>query len=645
MSDTVADACSVQSGNECNIRLNIRRIFHRKKSVVAKKAKIPDPLSEIATSLVAALEAHRTVQNQNPNTPFLTWSQLVATQPGVSSDWITAALQKAPAKGQILIAVSDDLKSPVALVADRERLTQDASVLQRLIHHPSTGSSEAIPVRPLVELSKSLDKNLRKPFEAYWTQNAARIPAGLLPIEKKAGKKTSLSIHDERFARPDAVLSQNLSAALDSMRQSGEAAYPALFIDLLAKADVSSDDPLLPAALALPPFAESAIVVAGKFPTAWLAQRSNYEQAVNTEGFFRRILTLQCSEAVPEVKLSVLAKVLSKELQPRFMEVWRTHADLHRKCSFAEFSPAGTKARPDLIIRDSRFPRPEKILAEQLVKVLEGQKKIGGSAYPSSLDRLMELTKTSDDKATRQRSTLQEPFAGKVVLAFPSASDSPAALVEDVELLAAASSLWEVALSQLTTSDNQAIAADKLVSVKGLNPLLRPAFASAIDRSLTEKQVPPGFAALRISSKWHLFRTRDMMAIGTVAATIEEPKAKPRKSQTSVAASPVSASDGPKVEMPTVDAQASAGFEKDFESAFERLSEVSRLPGCVSLLDLRPALSSYAKEVFDSELTRLRRSGQYSLSVVEGRYPLSDAERDACLVIENTAHLLVRRRA
>ena len=85
-------------------------------------------------------------------------------------------------------------------------------------------------------------------------------------------------------------------------------------------------------------------------------------------------------------------------------------------------------------------------------------------------------------------------------------------------------------------------------------------------------------------------------------------------------------------------------FANDLAAVFERLSEESRLPGCVSLADLRPALNQYPRETFDAELIQMRKSGLYSLSVVEGRYPLSDAERDACLLIDNSPHLLVRRR-
>jgi len=640
--------------------------------VVAKKAKIPDPLSEIAANLLASLETHRSAPSHAMDSPFLTWSQLVASQSGVSMDWATASLQKSPAKGQIVIAVTEDLKSPVALSKDVERLAQDAVVLQRLVQHPFTGCSETVPLRSLSELCKGLDKNLRKPVEAWWSQSSANLPAGLSRIEQKSGKKIVVAIHDERFVRPDVTLSRKLTAALESLRKLGDTSYPALLSDLLTRADVAPDDPLLVGAFLQPPFADSTMLVAGKLPHGWLALSSDAEQVVNSEGFLRRLLLQNCDEATPEVKLSTLAKIMVKELQPRFSEVWRTHFELQRKFPFVEFSAGGSKAKPDLILRDARFPRAEKVLSEQLVKHLDAQKIIGESAYPTPWSRLLELTKTQAGKATVQKAMALEPFVGRVLLAFPASSDSPAAFIDDAAELAASTRLLELIVSQLVTDDQQCVQADKLALVKGLHPLLKPHVAVAVERLTSTKQMPPGFGALRIGSKWQIFRLQDLTAGPAVAPSSDEQKSRAKKSAPTATAKiaepklpasmenkppatsaieskavnseplPEKASEpSPQVATP---AESLEGFRQDLEAAFQSLSEVSRLPGCVSLADLRPVLNRYPRETFDAELIRLRKAGQYSLSVVEGRYPLSDAERDSCLIIDNSPHLLVRRR-
>lgn len=600
---------------------------------MAKKAKTPDPLSEIAADIVSALESRRSVDPQTP-APFLTWSQLVASLNGVSMEWATAALKKSPAKGNVVIAVVDDLKSPVALQKDLERLAQDPSVLQRLVQHPSTGCSEAVPVRPVSELCRSLNRNLRKLVELYLAGSPQNLPRGLSLIQNKSGKKSSWSIHDERFVRTDVALSRRLLAALESLQKSGESSYPAIFGDVLARAEVEVHEPLLSAACSLPPFADAAMLVAGKLPDGWLALRRDAEQAVSSEEFLRRLVMSRCSEATPEVKLSALGRILAKDLQHRFTEVWRTHFDLHRRLSFIELSAAGSKARPDVLLRDSRYPRAETVLSEQLVRLLEGQKSKGPSAYPMTWDRLIQLAK-SPAKATLKKSTAIEPFTKRVILAFPASADSPVAFADDAEELAASAMLLGCLISHLVTESNQGVPAEKLAAAKGLHPLLKPHVRSAVDRFISTGQLPTGFGALRISRKWYVFRMSDVTA-GTALRPNSEPKARPKKGtpESGAAATPEQKSEHKPVE----------GFTRDLEAAFDRLSESSRLPGCVNLADLRPALSQYSRDVFDTEMIRLRRSGQYSLSVVEGRYPLSDAERDACLVVDNEPHLLVRRR-
>jgi hypothetical protein len=492
----------------------------------------------------------------------------------------------------------------------------------------------------LADLCKGLEKSLRKPVEVFWSQNLTKLPSGLAAIEKKVGKKTVVSLHDERFVRPDVTLSQKLLTAFEALRKQGDAVYPARLEDLLKKADVNQDDALLPAALAQPKFAESTQVVAGKSPDLWLAFRNDAQQSVNSEGFLKRLVLLACNESSPEVKLSSLAKQLSKELQLRFMEVWRTHFDLHRKLAFVEMSPAGTKAKPDLILRDVRFPRAEKVLAEQLVKFVEAQKVKGESAYPLSWNQLVELAKPSADQATLQKATTLEPFQGRVMLAFPAMAESPLALTEDAAQLAGSAPLLDLVLSLLVTDESQAVPQEKLSAAKGLHPILKPHFAAAVERFVSSKQMPPGFGALKLNSKWHVFRMKDISSTtSTPAPVTDESKSKSKKasSASGAAKNAAESKSPPEFQMPET-------FAQDFGSAFDRLSEASRLPGCVSLADLRPALSQYSHDVFNAALIALRKTGEFSLSVVEGRYPLSDAERAACLVVNDTPHLLVRRR-
>ncbi len=681
---------------------------------MAKKAKVPDPLSEIAANIVSLLESHQTARSASPETSFLNWSQIVASQAGVNPDWVLASLLKSPAKGKVLIAVPEDLKSPVALTSEVESLAADPVVLQRLVQHLTSGCSELNPVRPIADLCKAADKALRKPVEAYWSKHTDKLPSGLTAIVRAVGKKSVVQIHDERFARPDAVLSQRLVSALESLKAGGDAKYPATLSEILLKAGIEEDDSLLSAAMSLPPFSQSVCVVSGKLPDAWLTFRADAQAAVNAEGFLKRLLVRLCSPENPETKLSAVAKLLAKDLQAKFGEVWRTHSELQRRFPFVELQAAGSKSKPDLILRDARFPRAEKILSEQLVKTLETARSAAAGNYPMSLTRLHELANPKAEAAVFQKAIALEPFASRATIALPGASDSPVSLTDDIERLAAFPALLDAVVGLMTNAETQAVAIDKLGAFKSVQMLVRPHFAEALKKATSEGRLPPGFGAVRLAGKWHVFRTRDvLLAEGSSTAT-EEPKPKRRAASATKApdaskpAEPVSesseattpapatevtapvesktespaavesspAASGPKpstssaeamsVAEPTVSSSTAIepanhvavseesssttngvhvhDFERELNAAFEHLSASSRLPGCVSLADLRPALQKFSREVFDNEIIRLRKSGEYSLSIVEGRYPLSDTERDACLTIDNTPHLLIRRR-
>lgn len=671
---------------------------------MAKKAKVPDPLSEIAANIVSLLESHQTARSASPDTSFLNWSQIVASQAGVNPDWVLASLLKSPAKGKVLIAVPEDLKSPIALTSEVESLAADPVVLHRLVQHLTSGCSELNPVRPIADLCKAADKALRKPVEAYWSKHTDKLPSGLTAIVRAVGKKSVVQIHDERFARPDAVLSQCLVSALESLKAGGDAKYPATLSEILLKAGIEEDDSLLSAAMSLPPFSQSVCVVSGKLPDAWLTFRADAQAAVNAEGFLKRLLVRLCSPENPEAKLSAVAKLLAKDLQAKFGEVWRTHAELQRRFPFVDLQAAGSKSKPDLILRDARFPRAEKILSEQLVKTLETARSAAAGNYPLSLTRLHELANPKAEAAVFQKAIALEPFASRATIALPGANDSPVALTDDIERLAAFPALLDAVVGLMTNAETQAVAIDKLGAFKSVQMLVRPHFAEALKKATSEGRLPPGFGAVRLAGKWHVFRTRDVLLAEGSSTGTEEPKPKRRAASSAKAqdaskpTEPVSESSEPTTPAPAtevttpveskeespaaVESSPSAepmsvaeptavpssvtestnhvavseesspatngvhvhDFERELNAAFEHLSASSRLPGCVSLADLRPALQKFPRDVFDNEIIRLRKSGEYSLSIVEGRYPLSDTERDACLTIDNTPHLLIRRR-
>lgn len=471
------------------------------------KPRLPDPLSEIAHSIVSLLRTHRTGQGSAGS--LLTWSQIVASLSGVAMEWASAALLKSPARGQVIVAVPDDLKSPVALIEDSKRLVSDPMVLQRLIQHPQHGCSAANPVRTLAEACRSADKSLRKDLEEYWSSDQATLPEGISRIQRGAGKKKVTSLHDERFARPEVVLASRLLDALKQLKAMGETRYPASFAEVVKRTEIVPSDPLLPEALALPEFSAAAMLVAGQLPDGWLCLRSDAEHAVRTEGFLKRLLHASCREAHPEQKLSVVARMIVKDLQSSFMEVWRTHFDLQRKFEFVEMTAIGSRDRMDLLLRDARFPRPERILSEQLVRTLERRRSDANHAEPLTWNQLTEQTRSGADAALLQKAILTEPFCSRVLVALPGQSESPVALNEDISPLANSAALLDAALSQLISDDTSAVPLEKLTGLRSLHSSVRAAFESSLKTQLETKQLPPGFGAVRQAGKWQLFRLQD----------------------------------------------------------------------------------------------------------------------------------------
>lgn len=495
---------------------------------MTRKAGIPDPLSEISASIVTILEAHRT--SHSPDGPFLTWSQIVASLGGVPVDWANAALLKPPARGQVLVAVPDDLKSPVALQADADRLMSDPAVLLRLVQHPQTGCSAGSPVRGLPDLCRSAEKSIRGRIESHWMSDSASLPSGLQRIRETAGKKTTVAIHDERFPRAEIVLSRKLVEILSQFRSAGESHYPAQFSEIFAKADKPGDDPILQSALSQSAFLETTLVVAGRSPGGWVAFRDDADSAVSTEGFLKRLLSVHCNEAQPEHRLSALARLLPRELQPRFQEVWRTHFDLQRRFPFMEMSTVGSKDRADLVLRDARFPRPERLLSEKLVRLLESQRAEGNA--PVSWSELAELAIGTDDRSLLQKAIADEPFVSRVIVAVPSSPDSPVSLAEDLGDLATSSRLLQVVQTLNVTDENQAVPIEKLATFKGLHPLVRPAFEAALMKAVQDRLLPAGVGAVRIGGRWHLFRTQDAIVGQTAAVSPPVAPTKPRGKRT-----------------------------------------------------------------------------------------------------------------
>ncbi len=411
-------------------------------------------------------------------------------------------------------------------------------------------------------------------------------------------------------------LSVDLLAALENHRRAAPSPGAAAFLTLAQVVELcpGATAVLVAAAMRKTPCRGSVIAGIPGDPDSPLLLVSEAEQLVRDGAFLLRLVrhpVRGCSAATPVQPLTVLWSGLHASLRRSAADYWPRH--LQQLPAGLQAVMVRVRARSVPGIHDQRYPRAEVVLAERMVGMLERLKSQGESFYPCILQRLAELASPGISAAEVETAAAVETMKSRLVTAFPGMMDSPVTLKEDLRRLASSNQLLNFVVSRSVTADNQGVVLSKLEAAKGLHPEVQPLFSASVRQMISGNGLPAGLGAIRLAKKWYVFRLRDVVAWSAGGVTAAESSA--------------------------------GGFSQSFDVAFDRLSAQSRLPGCVSLADLRPAMIGYSREEFDAELIRLRRTGRYSLSVVEGRYPLTDLDRQACLTIDNTVYLLVRRRS
>lgn len=584
----------------------------------SRSAKQPDPITLAAESLVRVLE-----QQRDAGTHWLPQSQLIALLPGLSVETAEAAMKKGPAKGRLVVAQHGHSDSLWLLKEHLEPLARDASFLRSLV---TAATAPAAPVILLADLTKPLDKSLKKLVDTYWPMNVERLPSGLAAMSVRSGKKSLFAIHDTRFTLPEVQLSQHLVAALRSLRDAAGENYPASWTTLLESAGPSESDDLVRRATLADPFATQVrqITVDGQ---TLVILADDVSSIVCSDAFLQRMVRDICNPSAPEIKLTALARKLPKDLQQPFAEHWLTMLDRDQQLEFALLQPAGTAKKRDVLIRDRRFPPPELALAESFIKTLQQQKQLGGGAYPTPWQRLLALTGTTSS-TIRDKAVKTERFRSQVICSLDGEPDAPLALAGDEALLAGSPELIVTLVKKLRTDDNQLVPIDKLTRLKGIHPAVKTMLPEVLEQKVLTKSLPGGVGALMVGKKSSLFLLADVVGID-------------RDSPNLGAAMPPATHASATSPAPTF---AHDQFSQDFDKAFATLDGKLGLPNYASLVDLRPLLSQYPRDVFDHELLKLRRAGQYSLSLVEGRFGLSDEERAACLIVDHVPHLLVQKK-
>lgn len=596
---------------------------------MAKAASAASQLADIGNLLIAQLTQHRSLHGANPDSTWLTWNQMLLALPQQHHELARHALTNAPAKTTIVVAMPDAANSPVATLADLQALAHSPQLLINLIQHPQHGCSADTPVQPLTELVRSLDKRLQKPVLAAWLEVACPLPAGVNAVRTTKGKKTLLSFHDTRFPRRESLLATRLLTALQQATADPTRPFTTL-ADLLTLASIASNDPALPATLSLPEIQTSIRTLRGRGIDAWIAHSERLIHCLSNPLLLTHLLTETCSPTSPEIRLSALAKLLAKDIQPLFVTAW-LHTSAPSLENVCHATPAGTPRKPDLLLRDLRFPSPEKLTSEKLLHSLRQAKVETTSQYPLPWSTLQQLASPDTPREILHKATLTEPFSSQAIIACPNAPDSPVFLTPDIEACTRSPELLSFLVRRSTADDNVALAPQKLSAAAGLHPAVKQLLNTVADELITGMPLPPGIGLARIARKWLLLDLNRVRHGSHVAAHA----ASAISTTTPANSAPNSAPNPP----PKAEA-----FQMAFDAAFTRLSQTSHLPGYVSLADLRPAFSEYPRDDFDRQLLRLRQAGLYSLSLLEGRLALTPAEESAVIILDNRPYLLVHRR-
>ena len=367
------------------------------------------------------------------------------------------------------------------------------------------------------------------------------------------------------------------------------------------------------AALRKAPAKQQAMLTSKTDPNSLVLLKADLESVAQDIGLLKSLVEQGCSAEAPIRTLVELTQSLDKPLKKLVDNYWPAHAHQLPVGLSPVIVISGRKKL--FAIHDERFPLPEVELSRKLIDELKRLKAAGKDSYPTRLSALLESTGHTTAQSVRDKAIRVEPFCAHAIVSFECNPQSVVALAGDEALLAGSPILLSMAFEKVRTDSNHVIAIDKIAKCKGVHPAVMPHFQTSIERNIVGNQIPLGLGALKIGKKWSVFRLTDV--IGNLS---------------------VEDSQGNHSAFDPTD------FERDFDAVFASLDGKLGLPRYASLADLRPALPQYPREIFDQELLKLRRSGKYSLSLVEGRFGLTDEERGACLVVDHVPHLFVQKK-
>jgi hypothetical protein len=404
--------------------------------------------------------------------------------------------------------------------------------------------------------------------------------------------------------RDDATeLAEKLVAVLDRQRSLDGEAYPLAIQRLVELTDPRAPWALVERAITRRAFTDRACLAQKKNPTSPVALCEDLDRLAAASQVLELALEATCTPARPAQPLNrVVAKVDARLREPFEQVVTR---QIREGTLPSAVGCQLVRNKPQLFLQRMPLPRdPVLVLAEKLVRTLEGQRELGGEAYPPSLRKLVELTDPAAVPVLLKKALGKEPFKSRAMLALKTHPETPVSLAEDSDRLAASPQLVAVLLEVLRKETDHAFLIAKLKTK--LPPVLRAAFVEAVNQQAEAGRLARGVGWLWTGKKRQLFLLQDIQG-GQTPAPLPD-------------------------------------FATLFERAFDRLDRAGGSHNFVSLVPLRHAVG-LPRPAFDQGLQQLRRAGRYTLSAAEGRHGLTAEEQEAGVNEDGMLLLYVSRRS
>jgi hypothetical protein len=424
-------------------------------------------------------------------------------------------------------------------------------------------------------------------------------------------------------------LSEKIVRVLESQRSLGADAYPLTMQRLAELADPLAPPALIDRATGKKEFAKHVVVAQKKNLQAPVALVSDLEPLAASRILLEFVLEASCTPEAPALSITKLKGQVVPALKKPF------EAAVKRQVQDNTLPPTVgvLQVRKTTQLYLQRMPpppppRPPAVeLAERLLAVLQAQTRLGPSASPLTLERLIELTAPEAPTPVVKKALATEPFRSQSVIAQKNRPDAPVALAVDREKLAASPVLLEFTLRAARTATKHAFLVSELKK-KVIRNLQRP-FEAAVNQQVETGGLPASASWILHNKKKLLFLVSDLG--GGRRAPVAGPTPTTARSKEPPVAPPAPAAPSP-------------DFAKAFDEAFYWLDRRGGSHNFVSLVDLRRALP-FDRDTFDGELRGLRRANRYILSAAEGRHGLSPEEREAAITEDGTLLLYVSRRS